>query len=457
MLKRVSVKNFKSFRKASFELRPITLLIGPNNSGKSSFIALLKTLKQTLASRNLESPFVLEGPYGKLGSYSDVVFNHDIEKKIEIELKFGARTKSKRRIKKGSLVYPRLLFTEIERFAPLTIIFQVEFDAETETIRLGDLEVIHGKDILIRVRKRKITKLFNRRTRIPIDIEEPEKRKRRRVFITQRHFLWNVSLARRIGEDRRFLTSEYYLRRVTSSLEQYFDESLLYLGPLREYPKRYYISSGEKPSDVGLRGEKTVDFLYPRATQIVNQITSWLTKFEMAKQIEVKRVVAGVWKVELTNWKTGLKDNLKDVGFGVSQILPIITEGIMAKAGTTLVIEQPEIHLHPRAQANLSDLFIQLAKEGKNSIIETHSEHMILRFARRVAEGKLKKEDIVIYDFNLHKSGTQIKEVTFDEFGNLKEWPAKFFETDLEETMKHIKAQIHRKKKGGAKTGSNSN
>jgi predicted ATPase len=72
---------------------------------------------------------------------------------------------------------------------------------------------------------------------------------------------------------------------------------------------------------------------------------------------------------------------------------------------------------------------------------------MILRFARRIAEGKLKKDDIIIYEFKLTENGSRVKKVTFDENGNLKKWPAQFFETDLEETMKHIKAQVRR---GGA-------
>jgi predicted ATPase len=138
---------------------------------------------------------------------------------------------------------------------------------------------------------------------------------------------------------------------------------------------------------------------------------------------------------------TKMKDNLKDVGFGVSQILPIVTEGIMARPGTTIIVEQPEIHLHPRAQARLADLFIDLAHQDKSFIIETHSEHMLLRFARRIAEGSLKKKDIAVYEFKLTEDGTKITEIPFDDQGNLKKWPGGFFETELEETMKHVKAQ----------------
>jgi len=279
--------------------------------------------------------------------------------------------------------------------------------------------------------------LFGKTVNFAIKLRGP--RGPRDPYVWQRHFTISVSLP----ESRdRFVDRELYLNRVWSYLEQYFDQNFVYLGPLREYPHRFYISSGERPLDVGLRGERTIDFLYLDRVKITDQINYWLRKFNIAKEINVASVgVEGVWKVELVNVVTKMSDNLKDVGFGVSQILPIVTEGIMAQQGTTIIVEQPEIHLHPRAQARLADLFIDLAKQNKSFVIETHSEHMLLRFARRIAEGGLRKRDIAIYDFRLTRNGTKITEIPFDDQGNLKKWPGGFFETELEETMKHIKAQ----------------
>jgi len=452
ILNSISIKNFKSLRNTKFELRPITLLVGANNSGKTSFISLLLTLKQTLASRSLESPFVLEGPYVQLGSFTDVVYKHDLSKKIRVSMEFTS-AKSNMMLKATKNLTRR----SRHRFENYSISFQVQFDKESETILLTDLEIMikGSKRPVIRVRNGRIVGLFGKRRSIPLEIKLKDRKRRRGTYplIAKRHFTLNVYLPRSYRKDTKDDSSssflEYNLRRISTVIEQFFDEFIHYIGPLREYPKRYYISTGEKPSDVGPRGEKTIDLLYLNRAKITKELGYWLKKFKMAKKINLKKVASGIWKLELLNLKTGLHDNLKDVGFGVSQILPILTEGLMAECGSTLIVEQPEIHLHPRAQAQLADLFISLAKDGKSSIIETHSEHMILRLARRIAQGQLNKNDIILYEFSLLKGGSNVKKVEFDDFGNLKEWPAEFFETELEETMKYVKAQgIRRKNKG---------
>jgi predicted ATPase len=425
MLKSISVTNFKSLRKASLRFRPITLLVGPNNSGKSSLISLLLTLKQTLESRNLESPFVLEGSYVQLGTFQDVVFGHNSKRKIQIQMEF---TRQRMR-------------GYIDRLLPLGRRFSISlalgWRPETSTVRLTDLEISSGSSKpLVVIRNNRIIELFGNDINIPVRTRGP--RAPNEPYVTQRHFLIQASLPR--GRNRA-IAGEFDLRRICSYLEQYFQENLVYLGPLRDYPKRYYISSGEKPSDVGLRGERTVDYLYLDRLKVTDELNRWLKEFKIAERINVAPVAEGVWRVELVNMITRGRDNLKDVGFGVSQILPIVTEGIMAQPRTTVIVEQPEIHLHPKAQATLADLFIHLAGQEKYSVIETHSEHMLLRFARRIAEGSLSKRDIIIYEFRLTKDGTRIREIRFDERGNLNRWPGEFFETELEETLKHVQAE----------------
>jgi len=142
---------------------------------------------------------------------------------------------------------------------------------------------------------------------------------------------------------------------------------------------------------------------------------------------------------------TKMRVNLADIGFGASQTLPIIIQSFYSARGSVLLIEQPEIHLHPRAQSILGDLFIDAILNSRRTlVVETHSEHILARVRRRIAEKKLTKEDIAIYYFNPTTKGTDIMEVTINDNGQYENFPEGFFEEDLVEAFEHLKA-INRK------------
>jgi predicted ATPase len=145
--------------------------------------------------------------------------------------------------------------------------------------------------------------------------------------------------------------------------------------------------------------------------------------------------------------------SLADVGFGTSQLLPIIIEGLYAPEGALIVLEQPEIHLHPAAQAQLGDLLIDIAGQKKSLIVETHSEHLLGRIQTRIAEGDLKESDVAVYFFEPGPEGTQIKQVTMNADGQFEGWPEGFFEEGFEEALKHTEAMRQRRLKEKAKSG----
>ncbi len=431
ILSELYVENFRSLKAAKFEFKPITLLIGPNNSGKSSLIHLLLTLKQTLESRNLDAPFVLDGNYVELGTYSDVVFSHETKKQIRISLNF---TKPERQ----RVPLFRFFVT------PFTVDFSIGYDLETQTTYLHSLQVttFPNNINLIRYSDGHLLELFGKETRKPLPItDEIMSQRGLTANARKRHFMLQVVAYRILSKiGPRVRTHEMSLRYIPTFLEDYFREKIFYIGPLREYPKRYYLSSGEKPHDVGLRGERTVDLLYLGDIGLTDRISKWLQLFEIARQIEVDRVADGIWRILVLDDKTQLKVNMKDVGFGTSQLLPLIVQGFNSPPDSMIIIEQPEIHLHPKAQATLADFLIDIAKLRKTLLVETHSEHLLLRLSRRIAEGKLNNDDVVIYGFEKTSEGTSVTKVSFDKKGNIKKWPADFFETELEETLAHIKA-----------------
>ncbi len=122
--------------------------------------------------------------------------------------------------------------------------------------------------------------------------------------------------------------------------------------------------------------------------------------------------------------------DISQVGFGVSQIFPIILEGLQMPLGNTLLLEQPEIHLHPNLQMQIADYFISLALSGKRVIIETHSDHIINRLVRRIVEDNdhgLNKL-IGIYFVEPSENGSTLKEVILNDTKGIDNWPSGFFD-----------------------------
>jgi len=175
------------------------------------------------------------------------------------------------------------------------------------------------------------------------------------------------------------------------------------------------------------------------------KLKQWIKEMNLACDVKLSSIAEGIYALSVTDPKLNIDVNLADIGFGASQLLPIIVEGFMRKKGSLLLIEQPEIHLHPRLQAMLADLFIDIVNDGKQVIVETHSEHILLRLQRRVAENKLSYKDIAIYYFEPSEEGTKIMHVEMNEDGTLKTWPEGFFEEDLEESYLLLKALAGRK------------
>lgn len=133
---------------------------------------------------------------------------------------------------------------------------------------------------------------------------------------------------------------------------------------------------------------------------------------------------------------SGVKVDISDVGFGVSQVLPILVEGLRIEEGKTLLLEQPEIHLHPKLQMQLTDFFIAMALNNRNTIIETHSEHVINRLVRRSLENEDIAKLITIYFID---ENSNIELIKIDKTKGIINWPKNFFDQAAEEQREILK------------------
>ncbi len=140
--------------------------------------------------------------------------------------------------------------------------------------------------------------------------------------------------------------------------------------------------------------------------------------------------------------------SIADVGFGVSQIFPIVLEGLRMPKGNTLLLEQPEIHLHPNLQMQMADYFISLALSNKRVIVETHSDHIINRLVRRIIEDqKFSLKDLIgIYFIKPTEKGSEYEEVCIDDKRGIINWPIDFFDQTALEQEKILQAGLKKRK-----------
>jgi len=450
-LEGISIKNLKSLRDTGLiPLKPITLLLGPNSSGKTAFLQAILLLKQTSESRNLMTPLVIRGKYVDLGSFRDLVFSHDLDKNLEIGLKLGVHFRPSHLYRDlvKDILKPRNYY-----IIPL-LKFTIGFDRDRERLVNKSIEFSIENQLMLKLSGNTVSgKLGEREFEFTLSEKMARVLRDRNIFhiLSYPSFYYPPyrSFINILEQEKPIMALLRLLRGVLFRIQRLLVKKTYYIGPLREYPPRYYIASGEYPRDVGLRGEHTVEVIYAdfkRRVALYERLKSWVNKMGVARDIRLKPVAEGIYVLTIADPKQGIDVNITDIGFGASQLLPIIVEGIYATRGSLLLVEQPEIHLHPRLQAMLADFFIEMAREGKQVIIETHSEHLLLRLQRRIAENVISNRDVAVYYFELTSDGTKIYPITINEYGMLEALPEGFFEEDLTDAYELLMAAIRRKR-----------
>ncbi|HEY3868282.1 MAG TPA: DUF3696 domain-containing protein, partial [Actinocrinis sp.] len=225
-----------------------------------------------------------------------------------------------------------------------------------------------------------------------------------------------------------------------------------YIGPFRRQPEFDYRFPRRDLYDVGTAGQNAPAALARNALvahggilgQLNQDISSLLPGWEIDVVEEGSRF--SIW---LSKPAEGLKVNLADAGAGVAQVLPLFVQraldsGLQPALGLDIleIIEQPELHLHPAAHADLADLYVNaVERQHARFIIETHSETMILRFRRRIAEGRLNADKVALYFVESTGSGSSVRRINIDERGNLDYWPEGVFSEDYRELLGLTAAQ----------------
>ena len=427
MIDKIHLKNFKVLRDTGeLEIKPITFLVGPNSSGKTSLIQAILALRQTVRSQDPHTPLILDDDYINLGSYRDVVFKHN--EKNEIFIGFEA----------GGLNW-EIVFSVYRSGNNQGVIYLKSLDFDGENIPMP--QGARGKNI---------------EKRISFSIKK--KNGRGGHFITTKDEMdfsaqpielskFYVIFFKKYNDPSKYFEylwaqpSFLFATMMAGSVIENIFKNIHHIGPSRDEPSRTYTATGASPSEVGKWGEGSVNILLLEE-RIRDKVREWLKNFGVSIDFDLEELSGktggstNTYRIMLIDPNTKTEVNLVDVGFGASQILPIIVEGFNAPKNALLMIEQPEIHLHPRAQGTMGDLLVDMANfNEKRLIIETHCDLLIRRVCKNILQKKIDHTDVIIYYFEPTERGTEIKTITINKNGQFENFPDGFFEESFEEAM----------------------
>lgn len=406
------MKNFKSWKDSGeVKLAPLTGFFGTNSSGKSSLLQMLLLLKQTIGTEEILF-FGDENSYVNLGDFHEVIHGHNVEESLELGLRCKLPESITIRITQGSLYPDEVTFdsfnfeTTVKKYGNSQDVSRICYDIgrENQKIKLEGNEISYCGE-----------RLFTGTYKNCYSIEET----------TQAFPDSNES---------------FYL--LSSKFEKLFSH-VFPLGPTRVHPLRYYHWKGSHPESIGQSGEKMIDsllsarldqqttFYNGKEVPIEIRISTWLEKMDLAYSFLLIRIGDpnnGNYEIRIRKSPTSAAVTLADMGCGLSQFLPVLVLCYYAPEGSTLILEQPDNHLHPKAQADLADLLIEVVNERKLQIlVESHSEHLLTRLQRRIAEEKISSDQTALYFCRNDEGVSNIERLEMDEFGNIKNWPENFF------------------------------
>lgn len=433
MFESIRLKNIRSFSDSKvLPLRPLTLLVGPNNAGKSTILNAILLLAQTVQTGSANEPLSTGGPMVDLGSFDDIVRGggRGSKKPFEIELAISEAELLRRygeydvrdanyRIPANEL---RLAFT---------------FNSKADRIEIDRAIFRRGRKVVLGQDRGVIKGSLARKQKEPtIDFAGgflP------RLGVPD----WDVE---NLPQPEELFAQTNSMIQTAIWLEVLRNTELV--APLREPVPRLTVLGRTTPTPRGVAsgGEAVLQLLRStepgnkREQRIVELVDHWLSKrFTLTKRLRIVEVDRARRVLSLVADQAGGFPgvNVANMGEGVSQLLPIVASIVMASAGQTTLVEQPEIHLHPAAQAELGDLMIAGIGEDadRQVIVETHSEHLLLRVRRRIAEGKLAPENVAIVFVEKSGGASRARFLSLDEKGDVDQWPDGFFDEAYQEAL----------------------
>lgn len=433
----ISVRGYKSlYEERSIEVRPLTILAGANSSGKSSMMQPLLLLKQTLEATYDPGALLLNGP--------NVRFTSTAQMLSRIDEKYSADNFSiVIEMDRDNSVY------NLYQKSPKGIMEIVETTIQQEERRINYSPHSSRDDIW-----RELVN-FYKTPDVVLHYKQKENEKLETIIVRDRSFLdikCQGKFPTKIAGLDRITLMDHILYDSRSKTSLFADEirKLIHVPAGRGNPERSYkitaIGSafpGTFENYVASIVKEWQDTESDRLTELGKALEvlelNWTVKAKQVNDVQIELLVGRLPR----NSQNGDENlvSIADVGFGLSQVLPVLVALLVAEPGQLVYLEQPEIHLHPRAQAALAGVLADAANRGARVVVETHSDLLLRRLQSLVAEGKLSPEKVKLHWFSLRDDGvTEVTSAELDDSGAFGEWPENFSDVALEEESRYLDA-----------------
>ena len=385
MLTQLDLRFFKCFDHLRLPLAPLTLLTGFNASGKSSVLQALVLLHQTMREHEWSTRLALNGTVLRLGTMPDVVDEVSGRDRFRVALKYDAS------------------------------VYEWAFHGKRHDLSMMVKEVI-------------------------LNFRGKEPPKELRYLLPPE---WTATNQPKKKNDLDFALDENEKRSVKSLVRHL--RNLTYITAERIAPQEVYVL--EDPhvvSTVGPQGEHAVSVLHwGRDESVLDELTLPESPPLRLRQVEerMRTFFPGcrldIQPIPRTNAVTlGLRTSDATgfhspvhTGFGLTQTLPIVVAALSADQGDIILIENPEVHLHPAGQALMGQFMADIARAGIQVLVETHSDHVLNGVRRAVKESRLAANQVAIHFFRSRSTDLpQVQSPALDEDGNIDDWPEGFFD-----------------------------
>lgn len=432
MIKKINIENFKCYEKIEFDTSKITLLTGANSSGKSS---LLYSILGPIQSGEFPFQFSPNGKYIKMGDFEEIVHNHDKNKLIKLEFEKGENNEIVTTFWRNDKIRNLPI---LEKLISKSDFYRLEISR----VRKYNLkfEYFPDKDPKSEFRSPEMIKKI-----MQLIETSPKDKSKSKLVGKFSNLKTNIEFKFSEIKDLNQATNKednYYLHSILGSITgmfKSFDDRINYISSFRLFPERTYYETSKNDLKVGKFGENYEDQIISWETQKspkYKELAIILKDLGLLHEIKSKRLDGGRFEILIRTKNNGIWSSLSDVGFGISQFLPIIVADLQLGKDSTLFIAQPEIHLHPKIQAQFGDYIInRILKEDKKYIIETHSEYLLNRIRLAIAKKTIKEEDVRTYF--IENNGTKAKhyDLKFLKNGEIKNAPKSFFDTYMLDVM----------------------